>query len=383
MSDIIQNQEYRQWFKELKDNIRQSQIKASISVNTELVLMYWDLGKQIVEKQENTKWGSGFIDQLSKDLKSEFPNMSGFSDKNLRYCRAFYVFYRNAPIRQQVVAELGKNTNSQQVAAKLYPNVVEQDVPKLENHNNVLELVGKIPWGHHILILQKIKNASEALFYVKQTIKNSWSRAILQMNIETDLYTRQGKAITNFEITLPKPQSDLANALIKDPYDFDFLELRQDYNERELENALTENITKFLLELGAGFAFVGKQYHLQVSTKDYYIDLLFYHLKLRSYVVIELKAVDFEPEFAGKLNFYLSAVDDLLRHQDDNPSIGIIICKSKDKIEAEYALRDINKPIGISKYELTKLFPKEFKGSLPTIAEIESELSLMENKNEQ
>jgi predicted nuclease of restriction endonuclease-like (RecB) superfamily len=292
------------------------------------------------------------------------------------------VFYRNAPIRQQVVAELVGNINSQQVAAKLYPDIVEQAVPQLENHS-VLELIGKIPWGHNILILQKIKNASEALFYVKQTIKNSWSRSILQMNIETDLYTRQGKAITNFEITLPKPQSDLANALIKDPYDFDFLELRQDYNERELENALTENITKFLLELGAGFAFVGKQHHLQVSTKDYYIDLLFYHLKLRSYVVIELKAVDFEPEFAGKLNFYLSAVDDLLRHQDDNPSIGIIICKSKDKIEAEYALRDINKPIGISKYELTKLFPKEFKGSLPTIAEIESELSLRELKNEQ
>lgn len=382
MSNIIQNQEYRQWFKELKENIRQSQIKASISVNIELILMYWDLGKQIVEKQEYSKWGSGLINQLSKDLKSEFPNMSGFSDKNLRYCRAFYVFYSNAPIRQQVVAELESETISQQVAAKIDSEIIEQAVPQLENRN-VLELVCKIPWGHNILILQKIKNASEALFYVKQTIKNSWSRAILQMNIETDLYTRQGKAITNFEITLPKPQSDLANALIKDPYGFDFLEPRQDYNERELENALTENITNFLLELGAGFAFVGKQYHLQVSTKDYYIDLLFYHLKLRSYVVIELKAVDFEPEFAGKLNFYLSAVDDLVRHQDDNPSIGIIICKNKDKISAEYALRDINKPIGISKYELTKLFPKEFKGSLPTIAEIESELSLMEYKDEQ
>jgi predicted nuclease of restriction endonuclease-like (RecB) superfamily len=238
----------------------------------------------------------------------------------------------------------------------------------------VQQLVAQIPWGHNILIFSKSKDTEQARFYIQKTIENGWSRDILSLQIKSNLYERQGKAITNFKNTMPDTSSDLAHQLLKDPYQFDFLTLTENYKERELENALVDNITKFLLELGSGFAYVGKQVPMQVGDTEYRIDLLFYHLKLRAYVVVELKAADFEPEFAGKLSFYLSAANDLLRHPSDNPTIGLLICKNKNNIIAEYALKNINQPIGVSEYQLTRLFPEEFKSSLPTIEEIENEL---------
>lgn len=294
---------YKDWFIGLKSKIRSAQLKAAVAVNTELITLYWDLGKMITEKEN--LWGSKLIEQISKNLKEEFPNMQGLSTSNLKYCKRFYQFYQH-PIGQQLVAQ--------------------------------------IPWGHNILIFSKSKDLSEARFYIQETIANGWSRVILGSQLKSDLYARQGKAIHNFKNTLPEVTSDLAHQLIKDPYNFDFLTLTEHYKERELENALVENITKFLLELGSGFAYVGKQVPMQIGDQEYFIDLLFYHLKRRAYVVIELKATDFIPEYAGKLSFYLSATNDILRHPTDNPTIGLMVCKNKNNIIAEYALKDINQP---------------------------------------
>ena len=341
------NKEYNAWFLELKLRIRQSQLKAAVKVNTELLNLYWNMGKDIVEKQEATKWGDGFIKQLSVDLKKEFPGIQGFSLRNVKYIRQWYLFYNQ------------KNIIGQQPVAQF--ELVQQ-------------LVAQIPWGHNLKIISKCKSVDEALFYINKTIELGWSRDMLDTHIKLNEYKRIGGSATNFASTLPSVQSDLARQTLKDPYNFDFLTLAEGYKERELEDALAENITRFLLELGSGFAYVGRQVPLVVGDKEFFIDLLFYHLKLRSYIVLELKAVEFIPEFAGKLSFYLSAVNDLIAHPTDNPTIGLMICKSKNHFIAEYALKSINQPIGVSEYELTKLFPKDFKGSLPTIEEIEAEL---------
>lgn len=333
MNQLIDN-EYRNWIKEIKAKIRTTQLKAAVAINSSLIEFYWDLGKMIAEKQ--TAWGTQFLERLSKDLKEEFPDMEGFSKTNIYNVRRFYQFYANDEFFHQ--------------------------------------LGGKIPWRHHVEIFTKSTSIDEAHFYIQQTIENGWSRDILSLQIKSDLYSRQGKAITNFSKNLPAADSDLAEQLLKDPYNFDFLTLTEPYRERELENALVENITKFLLELGSGFAYVGRQVPMTVGGQEYFIDLLFYHLKLRAYVVIELKATSFMPEYAGKLSFYLSAANDLLKHPTDNPTIGLMICKDKNDIVAEYALKDINQPMGISEYQLTKLFPNDFKSSLPTIEEIETQL---------
>jgi len=368
-----------------------------LAVNATVIQFYWDLGKMITEKQ--TAWGTKFIEQLSKDLKAEFPNMEGFSRRNLFNTIQFYRFYSiiHQPIGliwQQPVAKLNKiekneivqqpvaqlkdleqNAIGQHIVAQL-PNrtQVGEDTSQQAVDQFVQQVVGQIPWGHNILIFSKSSDINEARFYIHKTIENGWSRDILGLQIKSNLYERQGKAISNFKDTMPDASSDLAHQLLKDPYQFDFLTLTENYKERELENALVENITKFLLELGSGFAYVGKQVPIQVGEKLYRMDLLFYHLKLRAYVVIELKVSDFEPEYAGKLSFYLSAANDLLRHPSDNPTIGLLICKNKNNIVAEYALKNINQPIGVTEYQLTKLFPEEFKSSLPTIEEIENEL---------
>lgn len=367
MSDKLVNQDYKKWIAELKQKVYSTQIKSSIAVNSALIEFYWDLGKMITEK-ENV-WGSKLIEQVSRDLKAEFPEMQGFSVSNLKYCRKFFNFYTFA-FGQQAVDQM-------------------QNVDLLSNDKNiqifqqpvgifVQQLVAQVPWGHNILIFTKSKDIDEALFYLNQIKENNWGRETLALQIKSDLYNRFGKAITNFKNTLPVPLSDLAQQTLKDPYKFDFMTMTKPYVERDIENQLIRHITKFLLELGKGFAFIGQQYHLQVSDKDYYLDLLFYHTRLKCYVVIELKNTVFIPEYAGKLNFYLSAVDSLIKQVDDNPTIGILLCRDKDTVEAEFALRDIGKPIGISEFTLVEHLPEDLKSSLPTIDEIEQELSRLE-----
>lgn len=357
MSLIQQDKDYSLFLHELKTRIKSAQIKAAVSVNRELIELYWELAEQIVIKQKNSQWGDGLLAQMSKDLQEEFPNMKGFSKRNLELMRQWYLFWSNGTaIAQQAVAQLEK---SKQLVGQLA---------------NAKQLATQIPWGHNLLIVSKSKNHEEALFYVQKTIENNWSRAVLTHQIEGNLFGREGKALTNFSASLPSPQSDLARQTLKDPYIFDFLTIREKHDERELEDALVGQVTKFLLELGAGFSFIGRQYKITVDDDDFYIDLLFYHVKLHCYVVVELKAVAFKPEFAGKLNFYVSAVDGMLKTDKDNPTVGILICKSKKKTVVEYSLKDMNKPIGVSEYQITHALPDELKSSLPTIEEIEAEL---------
>jgi len=327
---------YEDFLRDLKQRIRAAQIKAVLAVNRELILLYWTIGREILERQERAGWGAKIIERLATDLHNEFPDMKGFSRTNLLYMRAF---------------------------AEAWPD-----------ESFVQQVVGQIPWGHNVRILDAVKDPEQRVWYARATLQHGWSRNVLVVQIESGLYCRQGKAQTNFPQALPAPQSDLAQQLLKDPYNFDFLTLAKDAHEKELESGLLEHIRKFLLELGVGFAFVGSQYPLEVGGEDFRIDLLFYHLKLRCYVVIDLKTGPFKPEYAGKMNFYLSAVDDLLRHPDDQPSIGLILCKSKNAIMAEYALRDTKKPIGISGFRVTESLPASLEGSLPTIKELEDEL---------
>lgn len=341
----LKTQEYKDFVLNIKSKIQNSQIKASIKVNEELLKLYWEMAYLIVEKQKLSSWGDSFLENISHDLKKEFPNMKGFSYRNIRAIKQWYIFW------QQAVANL-ENNKWQQAVANIF----------------------LIPWGHNLAILAKCKSIDEAIFYTHITIENNYSRAELFKNIEKNLYKRQAKAVTNFEYKLPKSHSKLAIETLKNPYNFDFLDLRNSYDEKELEDALVQNITKFLLELGSGFDYIGRQYKLKVDNNEFKIDLLFYHVNLHCFVVIELKTVDFKPEFAGKLNFYISAVDTQIKSKEDNPTIGILICKSKNDTIVEYSIRDISKPIGVSQYELTSVLPKNLKSSLPTVEEIEAEI---------
>jgi predicted nuclease of restriction endonuclease-like (RecB) superfamily len=329
---------------EVKERLQKAQIRAALAVNHELVLLYWSIGNDILARQNDEGWGSKVVERLAKDLRAAFPNMKGLSRTNLLYMRAFAVAWPDEQIIQQAA--------------------------------------GRIPWFHNCVLLDKLKSMEQRIWYARQTVEHDWSRNVLILQIEAGLYERQGKAITNFHRSLPSPQSDLAQQLLKDPYNFDFLTLSQDARERDIEEGLLEHIQKFLLELGAGFAFVGRQYPLEVEGEEYRIDLLFYHLKLRCYVVIDLKAGPFRPEYAGKMNFYLAAVDDRLLHPSDEPSIGLILCKSKKKLIVEYALRDIKTPMGIAEFRHLEQRPAEFKGSLPTVEEIEAELTVEEPEAE-
>jgi len=370
MKEMIDSKEYRKWIIELKEKFQKAQIKASVKVNTTMLEFYWELGKEIVEKQKNASWGTGFLKQLSNDLKKEFSDIKGFSKSNLEYIRRWYLYYYNS------VYKSGTTCATFNTILKLSNNE--------KNHEEILEkilaLLTQIPWGHNRFIISNCKDIKEALFYINETIKNSWSRVILVHQLESRLYERQGKAINNFSTSLPKIQSDLAREMLKDPYNFDFLTLTENYNERELEKSLLKNIRKFLLELGAGFAFVAEQYKLEVGEREFFIDLLFYHTIMHCYVVIELKTVDFEPEFAGKLNFYIKAVDMQIKTNRDEPSIGILLCKSKDKVVVEYSLSDIHKPMGISEYDLVNSLPDKLKSALPSIEEIEAELMGIDNE---
>ena len=342
-ADIVDHKDYIATLTSLKKEIRNSQLKAITSVNKELIRLYWKIGKTIADKQEKSGWGTGVIEKLAHDLQNEFPGVEGFSRRNVFRMKAFYQAYEKVP---QLVAQI-------------------DDLP-----------IFSIPWGHNALIIEKIKDTTERLWYAEKTIAHGWSRSALEDWIKSDVYAREGKAITNFKERLPEPQSKLAQETLKDPYKFDFLETSDEHKEREIEQGLIDNIQKTLVELGQGFAFVGRQVHLQVGNSEFFIDLLFYHLKLRCYVVVELKNTEFKPEHAGKLNFYLSAVDNQMRHPEDRQTIGMLLCKSKDNFVVEYALQDIKKPIGVAGYatKIMEKLPKEFKGSLPTIEEIEAEL---------
>jgi predicted nuclease of restriction endonuclease-like (RecB) superfamily len=323
----------------IKQRIQEERLRVVFSANAAMVVLYWDIGRMILDRQDRSGWGAKIIDRLAADLREAFPDMKGFSPRNLLFMRSF---------------------------AEACPDA-----------EKVKQLVSQLPWGHVIRLLQRVKSPEIREWYIRKSIEHGWSRSILELQIDSGAHQRQGKAVSNFRDTLPPTESELAALVFKDPYLFDFLGTADPRREREIEQALVDHIQRFLLELGQGFAFVGRQVPLEVGDQDFQIDLLFYHLKLRCYVVIELKAVPFEPAFVGQLNLYLSAADDLLRHPDDKPTIGLLLCRSKDKIVVEYALRDLKKPIGVAGWE-TKLvdkLPKALKGSLPTVEEIEAELS--------
>jgi predicted nuclease of restriction endonuclease-like (RecB) superfamily len=327
---------YDGFLQSLKDRIRAAQIRAALSVNHELILMYWEIGEEILYRQQQESWGTKVIERLAQDLKREFPDVKGFSRTNLLYMRAFAVAYPD-------------------------PEFVHQ-------------LGGRIPWKHNCILVTRVKDLEERVWYIHKTIENGWSRDILELQIQTNLYARQGGAMTNFSKTMPAPQSDLAQQTLKDPYNLSFLTLTETIQERELEDAIVSHIQSFLLELGIGFAFVGRQHRIEVGGEEFLIDLLFYHLKLRCYVVLELKVTEFRPTDAGQLNFYLSAVDNLLRHPDDQPSIGIILCRSKNKTIVEFALQGIDRPIGITTFQLAKNLPDDLQGSLPSIEQLQMEM---------
>jgi predicted nuclease of restriction endonuclease-like (RecB) superfamily len=328
---------YAEWLADLKGRIHTAQQSAALAVNRELVLLYWQIGRDILERQARQGWGAKVIERLAHDLRTAFPDMKGFSRSNLMYMRAFAEAWPDAAIVQQ--------------------------------------LVGRLPWGHNLVLMTKLKDAEARRQYAERAIEHGWSRNVLNIHVEARLLEREGKAVTNFETCLPAPQSDLARNTLKDPYLFDFLGVGAEADEREVESALVRHISRFLLELGAGFAFVGRQVHVEVGGDDFFIDLLFYPLNLHCYVVVELKAGAFKPEHAGQLSFYLSTVDAQVRSEQDGPTIGLLLCKTQNRVVAEYALRDSNKPIGVAEYQLVEALPKELQTSLPSIEQIERELS--------
>lgn len=363
---------YRDLLGEIKTRVRAGQHRAALSANAEMIAMYWDIGRMIAARQKAEGWGAGVIPRLAADLKNELPEQKGFSERNIKRMARFYQEYPDASSKVPQSAALLQSTENQEIT------IVPQPVAQLKNLFTlpiVQRSVAKLPWGHNVLLFEKIEHLPTRLWYAERALEQGWTRDTLTLQIKDRAHERQGAAITNFDRVLPEPHAAIAQSLLKDPYLFDFFTLEEPFHERELETGLLQHIQKFLLELGRGFAFVGRQYRLEISDRDFYLDLLFYHLHLRCYIVIDLKKGEFKPEYAGKMNFYCSAVDDLLRHEHDAPTIGLILCQTKDRIFAEYALRDIHKPIGLADYELTRALPTELASSLPSIEDIESELT--------
>ena len=410
----------------IKTRIRRAQVRATLSANAEMFLLYWDVGRIVADRQNTEGWGTGVITRLAADIKNDMPEVKGFSKRNIWLMIRFYREYPmltesviaqtvfaqlpesslNYSIMQQPVAQLPESLVNhsilQQSVAKLSESSVNHSIsqtvfaklPESSPNHSIsptvlaqlssaeeirLEVLQKyaflLPWGHHVLLMEKIKDFSVRLWYMKESVEQGWSNRTLAAMIKKDTYNRQGKAVTNFSLTLPPLESEAVQQLLRDPYIFDFLTLEEPFREKELENALAENLQKFLLELGHGFAFLGRQYRIEVSDRDYYLDLLFYHLDLRRFLVIELKKGEFLPEYAGKVNFYCSAVDDLLRRPGDAATLGLILCQEKDKIIAEYSLRRLEQPIGVSEYELTRTLPESFRSALPSIEQIETEFA--------
>ncbi len=361
---------YRDLLGDIKSRVRQAQHRAALSANAEMILMYWDIGRMIAARQKQEGWGAGVIPRLAVDLKNELPEQKGFSERNIGRMIAFY---REYPILPQPAAKLmqppvAKSEPIDIESVKIMPQPAAQlDLPP--------KVIFGLPWFHHIILIEKIKDLPTRYWYARQALAQGWGRDTLVIQIKNRAHERQGSAVTNFAHTLPEAHAAIAQGLLKDPYLFDFLTLEEPFHERELETGLLLHIQKFLIELGRGFAFVGSQYRLEISDREIYLDLLFYHLRLRCFVVVDLKKGEFKPEYAGKMNFYCSAVDDLLRHEHDTPTIGMILCQTKDRVFAEYALRDIHKPIGVADYELTRALPRELASSLPSIEDLEAEMT--------
>lgn len=362
---IIDSQ-YKEWIADLSNRYRQSQVKAAIKVNTEMLRFYWSLGRDIVKYSFDNKYGSQFYRVLSSDLRRELPDVSGLSERNIRYMKDFYLLYSQ------------KNEILPQVVAKSDGIILPQVVAKSEETtiSPGMDDLFQVPWGHHRLIIDKVDgDRSKALFFVRKTIQEGWSRDMLLNIISTNLYEREGKALSNFTTTLPESMSDLAKEITKDPYNFAFAGITGKYNERQLKKALLKNITEFLLELGTGFSYVGNEYRLTIGTKEKFIDLLFFHIPLNCYVVIEVKTGEFDFPDTGQLSGYVVSCNHILKQPHHNPTIGILVCKSKDNLLAQYSLEGCNQPIGISEYELEKLYPTKVEGLIPTIEEIESKLT--------
>lgn len=351
MSDIVNNNDYKTVLVQIKEHIKLSQTRAITKVNQELMFLYFNIGKLVFEQQKKLKWGAKVIEKLSNDIKVLFPDMGGFSTRNINLMIGFYKEYKNLEIMQPLVAQI-------------------------EDNEKIESLITKISWTHNVILIQKIKDIELRYWYVTKILEHGWSKNTLSMMIKNRVHDREAKLTSNFKGLLPNNDSDAVQQSFKDPYIFDFLTMDEPFRERELELNLVKHMEKFLLELGSGFAFVGRQQKIEVGDSDFYIDLLFYHLKLRCYVVIELKKGEFKPEYSGQVNFYCSAVDGKLAHKDDNPTIGLILCQEKDEIVAEYSLKNMSQPIGISEYELTEILPKQFESSLPTIKMIEEEFNL-------
>lgn len=364
---------YTNWLNELKNRYLTQRLKAMSVVNNSVLEFYWNLGRDIVSRQYANTYGSGFYKTLSDDLKQEMPRVNGFSPTNLKYMVYFYSLYSPVVENRPQAADNLEGQNRQQVTDDSNSMVLENRPQPAEHFNK--NTLFSIPWDHHRRIIDKCKgNVKKAIFFVRKTLENNWSRNVLLNWLDTDLYEREGKAVSNFKNTLPAPQSDLAQQITKDPYSFDFLALREDYDERDLEDALVNNVTHFLLELGKGFSYMGRQFRLAVGKQEFFPDLLFYNAHIHAYIVIELKVKPFKPEFLGQLSFYVSAIDHQFKTDIDNPTIGLLICKDKDNIVAKYALDAYKQPLGVSEYELSKLIPKDFKSTLPSIEEIEDEL---------
>lgn len=363
---LVKNAEYKSWIQSISASFQKSQIKASTSVNIEMLKFYWSMGHDIFIMSQDATYGSEFYKSVSKDLHDIFPNVHSFSATNLKYMKYYYELFSDLDIRPQVgddsYGKIGLSENRPQLGDDFSDDAIF-----------------RIPWGHIKLIIDKYHKSNDkdrALFYVRKTLQNNWSRAVLMNFLDTDLYDREGQAVTNFKDSLPKVQSDLAQQITRDPYNFDFLTIRQEYDEKELKDALMDNLQKFLLELGTGFAFVGREYRLEVGHTEQFLDMLFYNIPLHCYVVIEVKVNAFDPRDMGQLSTYVAAVDGILRKDGDNQTIGLLICKNKDKVLAQYSVNSANTPIGISEYEISHALPNEIRNSMPTIEEIENELNI-------
>ncbi|MGL4942954.1 MAG: PDDEXK nuclease domain-containing protein [Thermoguttaceae bacterium] len=370
--------DYRDWFAQLKSRIQGARQQAVLAANQTQIRLYHEIGREILERQESQGWGAKVIDRLAADLREAFPDMKGFSSTNLKYMKLFAQCYPDLRFRQQCAAQLTIPANGQQTADQIAQQITAQLPPAAfvrQTASQIPPTVDQLPWFHIVLLLTKVSEPVEREWYAGEAIRGGWTRSTLESSIKSKLYQRQGAAVNNFRELLPAPHADLAVQILKDPYHFDFLGLGDEAEERDIENALVRHITRFLLELGAGFAFVGRQLRLEVSGDEFFIDLLFYHTRLKCYVVVELKATEFKPSHAGQLNFYLSAVDAQIKAPDDKPTIGLLLCKAKNRLVAEYALSGINKPIGVAEYELVRALPEPLDTCLPSIEEIEAALA--------